>query len=353
MQRTHANDGKRRCAGTGADRDRASADGRRHYAPGDVLSIAYVRSGIGRLRCHDGRTVERNAATPSVPETISVGVLWDAPPYEAAQTLVLSFVDPSVARIHPLAPAAHGLNALTGEVGQLEPPLPETSVVDAKPKPDRERPDDASPLGAAPEGSSVPALGKAGVEVRFSWSADRVRRFVQVCDKLFTVERLGWYRHSLAVRLLVPDEIVCFDEAARTEAARHLEILRAAVAETLGNPLLAAFMPNFAVTPAWLASLDTPDVALALTGLRGVVAQHAADVSAALVPNDDAVTTGSLTRAELLATPMACVEAGLALLVPHLATHAALTEALGAYRAKLGELFAQMAESPEEGVRGS
>ena len=35
---------------------------------------------------------------------------------------------------------------------------------------------------------------RAGVRVRLDWNRDRVRRFVQVVDKLFTIDRLGWYR---------------------------------------------------------------------------------------------------------------------------------------------------------------
>ena len=43
----------------------------------------------------------------------------------------------------------------------------------------------------------------AGVSVRLDWSGERLRRFVAVVDKLFTIDRLGWYRHALAMRLLI------------------------------------------------------------------------------------------------------------------------------------------------------
>jgi hypothetical protein len=187
----------------------------------------------------------------------------------------------------------------------------------------------------------------SGVRTRLLWSSDRARRFVQVCDKLFTVDRLGWHRHALTMRLLIPDEVSCGDATADRAIAEHLRVLRASALESLGRPLLAAFMPNFTVTPEWLDALDDPAATRALAALREIFGAHAIDPAEALVAGDQAWTEGVINRAELDGTPPTSCEALLPLLIANRSPLAAVTEKLTAYRRALIELFGQTAGSAE------
>ena len=166
-------------------------------------------------------------------------------------------------------------------------------------------------------------------------------------DKLFTVDRLGWYRHAFAMRLLVPDEVSCGDSEADREVAQHLRALRNATAETLGRPLLAAFMPNFSVTPEWLDTLDDPAAARALASVRDVVARYATDEPNPCESDDPGWTHGDVLRSHLTIAPLANVEAALPLLIANVSRFAAVTEKLTDYRRALIELFGQTAESVE------
>ncbi|GAC1442294.1 MAG: hypothetical protein NVS2B8_18400 [Vulcanimicrobiaceae bacterium] len=187
-----------------------------------------------------------------------------------------------------------------------------------------------------------------GVEVRLEWTPERVRRFVTVVDKLFTVERLGWYRHVLAMRLLVPDRITCGDGPTDLEATRHLHALRAASVETLGKPLLGAFMPNFTVTPDWLESIDSAAAARALAGVRDAIEPFVTADGGALVASDEPRwTVGRIDRGDVDRAPGASVEAFMPLLVASVSEHAELTERFEAYRHSLIEVFAQTARSTE------
>jgi hypothetical protein len=272
-----------------------------------------------------------------IPEVVSAIVVCAAGPYVEGQLLALAFVEPSLARIHVVEFAA-------AMQAQSVPPEPIRYVAESTA---------AQVLPPPSLTESKTYDGESSLQafcVKLQWTSDRVRRFVQVCDKLFTVDRLGWYRHSLVLRLLVPDEIRSADTLFRTEATRHLETLRSAIGTTLGNPLLAAFMPNFSVTTDWLESLETADIARALAAFRGVIAPYLGEDSERPQLAFESVeeTLGAFTRSELLATPFSSAEAGLALLLPHASPVPSLAESLGAYRAKLGELFGQMADTPEK-----
>lgn len=186
-----------------------------------------------------------------------------------------------------------------------------------------------------------------GVCVRLRWNSDRVRRFVQVVDKLFTVDRLGWYRHFFAMRLLVPDEISCGDAIADVEAMRHLVALRAAAVETLGRPLLAAFMPNFVVTQEWLDSLDSPAAARAIAGLRDAIVPFVDDDATKPLAGDLATTTGIVARHELSSQPASTVESLLPIFIGTQANDPMLSDRLSAYRKALVEVFGQTAQSAE------
>jgi len=191
-------------------------------------------------------------------------------------------------------------------------------------------------------------IATPGVEVRLEWTPERVRRFITVVDKLFTVERLGWYRHVLAMRLLVPDRITCGDAANDIETMRHLHALRAASVETLGRPLLEAFMPSFVVTAEWLQSLDSPSAARALAGVRNAIEPF---VTADSTPHGASVgatwTVGRIDRGDFLRAPATSVEALMPVLIASASVHRALGERLGAYRRTLIEVFGQTAQAAE------
>ena len=191
-----------------------------------------------------------------------------------------------------------------------------------------------------------PTQPDAGVYVRLHWNRDRVRRFIQVVDKLFTVDRLGWYRHALAMRLLIPDEVTCGDPLGDIESMRHLHALRAAAVETLGRPLLAAFMPNFTVSAEWLGTIDSPAAARALAGLRDAVTPYVEDDVAPRADNP-ALTVGAIGRYELLGASAASVEALLPVLIPTASPNATLAARLGDYRRMLIAVFGQTARSSE------
>jgi hypothetical protein len=195
--------------------------------------------------------------------------------------------------------------------------------------------------------ASPSARATSGVRTRLLWSADRARRFVQVCDKLFTVDRLGWHRHALTMRLLIPDEVSCRDAIADREITEHLRVLRASALESLGRPLLAAFMPNFTVTPDWLDALDDPAATRALAALREIFAAHASDDAAGPVAKDPVWTEGEISCTELDGTPPTSCEALLPLLIANVSPLAAVTEKLTAYRRALIDLFGQTAGSAE------
>jgi hypothetical protein len=319
------------------------------YTAGDVLSVAFTSPGIARLRCHDGRSFDEPPPLRAVPEVVSAIVVYAAGPYREGQLLSLAFLEPSLAKIHVVdIPSATVPPSTLPPLSTLPPPSAPPTPVRHVTERDATQFDAHPPLadlkGRPEERKPIPFC------VKLQWSGDRVRRFVQVCDKLFTVDRLGWYRHSLVLRLLVPDDIRSADLLFRTEATRQLEALRSAVGTTLGNPLLAAFMPNFSVTPSWLESLETAEIACALAALRGVLAPHLLQGSEESTLAFESVeeTLGAFTQKELLATPFSSLEAGLALLLPHASPIPMLADSLGAYRAKLGELFGQMADTPEK-----
>ena len=377
------------------------------YRAMDLLSLAFVEPTIGRLVAH---APNNNDVPPIddalVPESISAIVIHTAPPYVAGLILTLSFVDPGIARIH--APASDGPMAMVpseettpmravvfdepssanGHVGtaysladmvntkqtthhtsavfvseRIDPMLLLDEVtVDREsfektitPSARNEIKSDVCKVQDAIEmlprhALIAPATEciNRGVEIRLEWTLERVRRFITVIDKLFTVERLGWYRHVLAMRLLVPDSVSCGDAPSDLEAVRHLRALRAASVETLGRPLLAAFMPSFTVTPQWLASIDSVSAARALAGVRDAIAPFVTDLGPLLAANDSATwTIGRVDRHDFEIAPTASVEALLPILIANVSVHPLLTERLTEYRRTLIDVFSQTAQSAE------
>lgn len=371
------------------------------YAVDDCISVAFVTPTVGRLVPHRSivSDVRAIASGGFVPDTISVRVTHAAGPYDVEAVLALSFVDPRIARIHPtgiLGGVERAPDATrSADAGTVRPKVPAVEPLrhDEARRRDDDLPDDraraaneavrhvedaiaraarpalegvaiaddtsgeveihASPLRIAPPSSrsadpaSEVGLAISGVCVRLHWHPERVRRFIQVADKLFTIERLGWYRHLFAMRLLVPDGITCGDAGAEIEAMRHLVALRAAAVETLGKPLLAAFMPNFVVTSEWLDELDNPAEARALAGVCEAIEPFLRDdipTSAAL---DDSCSVGFVTRGALARQPASTVESMLPLFIASDTRDAQLTERLNEYRRTLVDVFGQTSGSAE------
>jgi hypothetical protein len=141
------------------------------------------------------------------------------------------------------------------------------------------------------------------------------------------------------MRLLVPDAVVCGDSQTDVEALRHLHSLRAASIETLGRPLLAAFMPNFTVTSDWLDSLDKPAAARALTGLRESLLPFAGNDAIEADECETTWTIASIQQHEIVRVPATSVEALLPLFIPYTSSIPDLTEKLAAYRSTLIDIF--------------
>lgn len=366
------------------------------FRVGETISIAFANPTVGRLVAHDALPATERAAIegPIVPETIWALVTYPAGPYKIDDVLTLSFIDPCVARIHssrerggepvqerPGAVYSLASTPATSAIAATELDEPAYDVsdsgVDAEESPEHvsaslfesrplivrswasttERAADDAPLvpqedtDAEPPARAEPERlegtgSPAGVHVRLEWSGDRVRRFIAVVDKLFTVGRLGWYRHALAMRLLIPDDVSCGDALGDIEAMRHLHALRAAAVETLGRPLLAAFMPNFVVSTEWLATIDSPAAARALAGLRDALTPYVED-DVATNAVDPAWTVGVVERRDLLGASAASVEALLPVLIPTASTNGRLSERLADYRRMLIDVFGQTARSAE------
>jgi hypothetical protein len=223
--------------------------------------------------------------------------------------LTLSFLDPALVRIH-LSPARQHIDA---------PTLARNAAT---------------------------AVAGPGVVVRSYWTGEDTRRFVAVVDKLFTIDRLGWYRHSLAMRMLLPNEVLLPNVTAVAEAARQLAALRSAATEALGAPLLAALIPQFNVDAEWLESIEGPALVKALAALRESIAPHVAEsivpVPAPEVPN---ALTGAIRTEEYHAARSAGADAFLPLLIPECSAHEVLSQRLREYRGALLELFGQTART--------
>ncbi len=312
------------------------------YAAGDRLALAYNDPQVGRIAA-PARDEEDDRAAPSqalaIPAAVSVVVTTAAAPYRAGDELSLWFVDPRFARIQVMGDSGRAPTPPPHAQPEAEPrPLPPAPAAQAAA---------AAPAPAVVRGSAT-AAASGIASVRLHWGGDRVRRFVQVVDRLFTVDRLGWYRHALAMRLLVPDEIRCGDDSLDAQAEPHVRALRDAAVATLGGPLLEAFMPNFGITPQWLDALDVPAGARALAELRQIL--ESAGPDGALVseaPLDPVSTVGTIAAAELSATCDASAEATLPLFIACRSTFPEVSDRLADYRRALLELFGQTARSPK------
>jgi len=326
-------------------RVRAASD---PYAAGDELALAFNDPEIARLATLAGGRVAKpqvgavaalendvagSAARPAppIPRAVHVEVTLAAPPYATGDILALWFVDPRFARIAAMRVPPGDLVKAAG----IPPAVasPRVAVGTAS---------DVALAPSAPLGPGVASLAS----VRLHWGGDRVRRFVQVVDRLFTVDRLGWYRHALAMRLLVPDEIRCGDPALDATAASALQALRDAAVETLGGPLLEAFMPNFTVTAEWLDALDAPAGARALAHLRTTIESInvVRSTPVEFEPESES-TVGTIFAAELSATAGLSLDAMLPVLIPYRSSFPEIDERLAAYRHALIELFGQTARS--------
>jgi hypothetical protein len=282
------------------------------YLTGQRLSLAFVDPSIGRLAAHDtlgDPTTQETRGAGLVPESISAALTCSAGAYECDEVLTLSFVDPALVRIHA--------------------------------SPGRRRAD----LSASTRNGATAAIAP-GIILRSRWSGEDSCRFVAVIDKLFTVERLGWYRHSLAMRMLLPDEILVPNSTAGDEVATRLAALRSAATEALGAPLLGALIPQFSVSAEWLESIETPALVKALAGLREAIAPYVSETSlAAISPESKETLTGTIRSAEYQSARNEGADAFLPLLIPERSTHEGLSQRLHEYRSALIELFGQTART--------
>lgn len=298
------------------------------FAENEVLSLAFVDPTLARVvsHCVSSEPVGYERDTYAVPEVVAVSVLAGDGPYAAGEALTLAFVDPKRTRVFrpPSVTTPPSPVALARVVAlEITPPA----------------------LVVTPPARGVAALGRTGeLCLSLRWTPEDARRFIAMTDKLFTVDRLGWYRHSLAARLLVADTLRLPDARASLEANAQLETLRNCASEALGAPLLAVFMPHFTVDKAWLASLEPPSLARSIAALRATLAPHLCERPVSEF-SDPAFLSGTILRAEWDGAPAASVEAFLALLIPQQAADANVTLRVGEYRAALLELFGQTAQT--------
>jgi hypothetical protein len=327
------------------------------YAAGQLLSLAFSTPSAGRLAAHLDSEAESRlpyGEEPLVPERIVVAVCTSSNQFAPGDVLELWFADPRIVRIARASsqaafevPAAAALPepaaAALPEPAAAALPEPAAAAL-PEPKAARNMAEAAVHLAQASPASSA----RRRVRVRLRWGRARARRFIQVADKLFTVDRLGWYRHSLAMRLLVPDDISTGDDPTDAEATAHLDVLRVTAAEALGRPLLAAFMPNFSVDAAWLDTIDVPAAARAAAGLRTAIAGRAVDDDGHFDPGEleADVTIGVISRSELLDAPASSIETLLPIFIPSASPHQRVGACLGDYRRALIDLFRQTAEAP-------
>ncbi len=299
-----------------------------HDAPfevGEYVSVAYSTPTMGRLVPHNPTAVSNAYVRYEavLPDAFSARVTTGSNSFRNGELLSFSFVDPRFARIH-------------------------RSSNDDEEIADRTEPEKLEADVAVSRRVVESADSRAGVLVRMEWSPERARRFVQIVDKLFTVDRLGWYRHVLAMRLLVPDTIEFSDVEASAAAMTHLQMLRAAAIGALGRPLLAACMPSFVVTAEWLETVDSPDVARAIAELRREIAPFVSDeMLAGAPPMRNTSAVGSLIRRELQGDAAASSDAFIATLVPHVTADPLLSDRLRVYRDALCDVFAQTARTTE------
>ncbi len=296
------------------------------YAEGAVVSLAFIDPHVGRLVAHQPAAArEVAAAGPIVPDTISVQLLSAAPPYECGETIALSFVDPAIARIHRWS---------TGAVRSYV-PAPEGEEIAAR-----------ESVAVIRDDAPVQTSHVAAAGLRLEWSVARVGRLLALSEKLLSIDRLGWYRHTLAMRLLLPDEVVLADDNARDAAGRQLRALKIAATEALGTPLLAALMPSFTLDEEWLRSIETPALARAAATLRETLREHAGDGDAD-VPSapSERLSTGTLRRAEVERAERGGLDAFLAALIPCEGATPEIAGTLSDYKAALVELFGQTAQA--------
>jgi len=298
------------------------------YREHEVLSIAFVDASLARLLAHsqagddwpdrNGHERSGDDCFHTIPETIVVEVLTGAGPHTKDDRLVLSFVDPQVARV------------VTGVDPTLKPKAslslaPGDQTATTRPISDR-------------------VLAPRAILLFERWNEHEARRFIAVVDKLFTVERLGWHRHALAMRLLLPDNLVLGSLQSSHDVLSQLESLRAAAAEALNAPLLAAFMPHFSADATWLASLETPALLAAAATLHDLIERQGGVEFEA--PRNTPELIGSIAPEEWASWRSAGTNAFLALLLPNRARHPAVAQRLTDYRSALLELLGQMAQAP-------
>jgi hypothetical protein len=107
-------------------------------------------------------------------------------------------------------------------------------------------------------------------------------------------------------------------------------------------------MPTFSVTSEWLDTIDRPEAAKALTGLRATIAPFASrDQAEPPQADEPASTYGWASADELALAPASSVEALLPIFIPSVSIFDDVTERLTTYRQALCDLFGGTAQSAE------
>jgi hypothetical protein len=209
------------------------------YRVGDVVSLAYLEPHVARIIPHEPRP--EFVARAVVPEVMSVVVLRASAAFAPGDEVIASFSDPEFARLHLLgsrtvardsAPPVVEVSAVATDLVARAPLVPEPST---------EATDDE--LATSP----VVLIG--------NWTERRRRQALSVIDKLFTIEKLGWYRHAFVVRLLVADDLVARAPVVAAIAEAFADF-RSGASEALGGPLLESYVPGFVVDAPWLERLS-------------------------------------------------------------------------------------------------
>ncbi len=297
------------------------------FESGNVLSLAFLEPTLGRLCDHNAHARAHAPATfedAPIPDTIAVTLLAAAPPYGSGERLFLSFLHPGApVRIHRVEQAERGAEVTIGML------TTETT------------------LPASPQAERDEAAASTGIALRLDWTDARVARVVSLAEKLFAVDRLGWYRHALAMRLLLPDEIVVAEPSRADLLNRQLRALKIAATEALGTPMLSALMPNFSVDAEWLHAIEPPHLARAAAALREGLRPHVTECARPILDRrNPRLSLAALTRAEFDLVATSSVDAFLPLLLPADNDGGEVGQRLCEYRARLLELFGQTAQTP-------
>jgi hypothetical protein len=267
------------------------------YRAGDLLTFAFSEPSVARiLPHHDGVSGTRRS---SVPELMPVVVLRASASFASGDELIVSFVDAELARLYALPPRSR--------VGE---PEASSSAIQSL-----ARETEPAPTELSRRPRRLETIGE--------WDEPRRRHALAFVDKLFSVENLGWYRHTFATRFLMANGLAGEEHSIAPLAAAFASF-RHAVSETLGETLIASYLPGFAIDESWAERLDSPS------------ARQAREDLTVAWPRDADIDLGG------------SVDATVAALIACDTEDARLARALGDYRADAFEAFERVASAIPE-----